>query len=338
MRRMPNSAPAGNLQIVYSPRYNISFFGVERLHPFDSKKYGRAWKLLRQEFGATLAGRWVSVDRPVSPRELRLVHTPEYLDSLRSSVVLAAALEIPLLRYLPQWIIAWRVLRPMRWALRGSVLAARAALQHGAAVNLSGGYHHAKPGRGEGFCIFSDIALIVRQLRDDNLLSAADTVAYVDLDAHQGNGVCHQFQSDSQVRIFDMYNEDTYPGNDIPARNRIDANFPLSFNCPRQQYLETLHRNLPPFLDALADRKPCLGIYNAGTDVFAGDQLGGLSLTAEDVLSRDIFVMDEFQKRQIPVVMLLSGGYSAQSYRLVANTVACLLRQKGGAKQLPKSP
>jgi histone deacetylase 11 len=269
------------------------------------------------------------VDRPASNEELSLVHTREYLDSLRSPAKLAAALEMPVLRKLPALITAWRVLRPMRWAVRGSVIAAKAALEDGAAVNLSGGYHHAKPNRGEGFCVFSDIALIVRQLRLEKQLQTDDSIAYVDLDAHQGNGVCHQFLSDKQFYIFDMYNENIYPATDLEARRRIDCNCPLPFGCAGDQYLATLRRNLPPFLDSLAQPGPRLAIYNAGTDPFAGDQLGGLSLSAEDILQRDLFVVNEFGKRQIPFVMLLSGGYSRQSYRLIADTVARLLDDKG---------
>src|SRR5262249_50238417 len=102
------------------------------------------------------------------------------------------------MQFLPAWMLAWRVLRPRRWAARGSVLAAKAALADGAAVNLSGGYHHAKPSRGEGFCVFSDIGLIVQLLRREKLLQDSDTIIYVDLDAHQGNGVCHQFLTDSR--------------------------------------------------------------------------------------------------------------------------------------------
>jgi histone deacetylase 11 len=139
------------MHIAYSPHYNITFFGVERLHPFDSRKYGRAWELLRTEFGSALKKCHLRIDRPVSNEELALVHSPEYLKSLRSSATLARALEIPLLHFLPGWLIDWRVSRPMRWAVRGSVLAAEAALRTGWAVNLSGGYHHAKPSHGEGF-------------------------------------------------------------------------------------------------------------------------------------------------------------------------------------------
>lgn len=316
------------MRIVYSPRYNISFFGLERLHPFDSRKYARAWNLLKQRFGSSLAKYNAAVDRPVSDEELLLVHTREYLDSLRSPASLAAALEMPVLGMLPAGVTAWRVLQPMRWAVRGSVIAAKAALESGAAVNLSGGYHHAKPDRGEGFCIFSDIALIVHQLRRENLLRMNDTVAYVDLDAHQGNGVCHQFRADKQLYIFDMYNKSIYPASDIEARRRIDANFPLPHECSGTEYLAILRQNLPGFLDSLAHPRPRLAIYNAGTDVFAGDQLGGLSLSANDVLQRDLFVVNEFRRREIPFVMLLSGGYSQESYRLVANTVTRLIEDE----------
>lgn len=324
------SAPApsqqsGSVQVVYSPRYNISFFGIERLHPFDSRKYGRAWNQLRQKFGARLSAHHLSVDRPVSDEELLLVHSPEYLASLRSSSVLARALEIPLLQFLPAWLPRWRVLRPMKWAVRGSVIAAKAALKSGAAINLSGGYHHAKPDQGEGFCVFSDIALIVRQLRHEQLLSPDDAILYVDLDAHQGNGVCYQFADGEHVFIFDMYNEDIYPRHDFQARNRIDGKIPLPSHCPGDQYLAKLRHALPIFLDSLAKTVPRLAIYNAGTDVFREDQLGRLRLSADDVLARDLYVIQQFQLRGIPYVMLLSGGYSRQSYQLVANTVAKLL-------------
>ncbi len=218
------------MQIVYSKHYDIGFFGIERLHPFDSRKYSRAWGLLRREFGATLSKHWLAVDRPVSDEELLLVHSPEYLASLKNSLTVARAVEIPMLRFMPAWLPRWRVLRPMRWAVRGSVLAARSALETGLAVNLSGGYHHAKPSGGEGFCIFSDIALIVRQLRNERMLGPGDRIVYIDLDAHQGNGVCHEFSADDRVQIFDMYNRDIYPRGDSEARQRIDCNLPLSFN------------------------------------------------------------------------------------------------------------
>ncbi|MCE9565292.1 MAG: histone deacetylase [Planctomycetes bacterium] len=317
------------VSVIYSPRYDIRFFGVERMHPFDSRKYGRTWNELRRRIGRRLWKHHVPVDRAVTDDELLLVHSAEYLAKIRQPEVLAAALELPPLKRAPGWLLRWIIVRPMRWATRGTVLAAKAALSSGVAVNLSGGYHHAKPDRGESFCLFSDIALAVRSLRAEGLLREGQGVAYIDLDAHQGNGVCYQVLNDKDVFIFDMYNSAIYPFNP-EARRRIDCDLPLPYECRGVEYLRTLKTSLPGFLDSLTHSQGIgLGIYNAGTDVFIDDPLGGLALSAAEILERDLFVIGQFRSRGIPVVMLPSGGYTKESYRLIAATVAWLLEDRG---------
>ena len=117
-------------RIVYSRHYNIGFYGLERLHPFDSRKYGRAWKLLRRHFGSSLSKLHVKPKRGASRDELTLVHSAEYLLRLRDPKYVASALEVPPVQRLPSWAIDWHVLRPMRWATRGTILAATNALEH----------------------------------------------------------------------------------------------------------------------------------------------------------------------------------------------------------------
>jgi histone deacetylase 11 len=317
------------MKLVYTHRYNIGFFGLERLHPFDSRKYGRAWQAIGRELRRRRNRAWLGVPRPVSVADLAAIHDPAYLDRLRNSHELAAALELPLVAQLPGWVVRWVVMRPMRWAVAGSLIAGRAALTAGVAVNLSGGYHHAKPDRGEGFCVFNDIAYLVHGLRTDGQLGPDDRFAYVDLDAHQGNGVCHHFRSDRRVLVYDVFNRDIYPHDNV-ARKRIDHPIPLSAGCSGAVYLRLLKASLPEFLDAIQrDGRVGLAVYNAGTDVFAGDDLGGLRLGFADVLERDLYVIEQIRARNIPVVMLLSGGYSQESHRLVANTVVALLRRYG---------
>lgn len=312
--------------VVFNKRYDIHCFGLERLHPFDPRKHGHAWRELRRTLGRDLLRHQVVVDRAVTDEELALVHSADYLTRTQTRGTLARILEIPMIDKVPAWLLRRQVVRPMRWAVRGSVLAARAALKEGIAVNLSGGYHHAKPDSGEGFCVFNDIALIVRQLRAEGDLPPHRRIAYVDLDAHQGNGVCYAFRHDSSVFLFDMYNSSNYPSYDVEARSRLDCDLPLPWGCRGAAYLSILRSHLPGFLDSISRvNRPALGIYNAGTDVFEGDQLGGLALSSHDVLARDRFVIEEFRRRSIPVVMLPSGGYSAESYRLIATTVQSLL-------------
>jgi len=316
-------------RVVYSRHYNIGFYGLERLHPFDSKKYGRAWRCLKDHFGASLRPMWIRPERPACNDELLAVHTPEYLEKLRKPRNVAWALELPPVRFLPRWVLDRHVLKPMRWATAGTVTAARAAIEHGFAVNLGGGYHHAKPSGGEGFCIYSDIALAVHSLRTEGLLAEDDRIAYVDLDAHQGNGVCHAFKRDKRFFILDMYNSLIYPSHDTEARDRIYCGIPLTSDCHPEDYLRELQERLPVFVDSVSQSaKVGLAIYNAGTDVYKDDPLGMLNMTAASILERDLFVVSELRRRGIPTVMLLSGGYTKVSYKLVADSVIRILEME----------
>ncbi|REJ91650.1 MAG: histone deacetylase [Planctomycetota bacterium] len=315
-------------RVVYSRRYNIRFYGIERLHPFDSQKYGRAWRQLRKCFGSSLRQIHVRPARSANRDELLLVHTTDYLAKLRDARYIAKALEVPAVRFLPGWAVDWHVLRPMRWATYGTILAAREALTHGFAVNLSGDYHHAKPDRGEGFSIYADAGIAVASLRRDQLIGDSDRIVFVDTDAHQGNGVCHTFMNDNRVFIFDVYNSRIYPNYDVEARKRIDCAIEITRSCTDSVYLQELHDRLPGFLDTAARTPVGLAVYNAGTDIFTGDPVGGLSISAEAILKRDLFVVDELRKRGIPTIMLLSGGYTRDSYRLVADSVIELIRNE----------
>ncbi len=313
-------------RLVYSPRYNIGLFGLERFHPFDSRKYGRAWRVLKRHFGSEVKALRIRTDRQANEQELLLIHSPDYLQRLRNSAYVAGALEVPPARKLPWRVIDWCVLRPMRWATRGTILAAEEAIRHGLAVNLSGGYHHAKPNSGEGFCIYSDIAIAIAHLRQSGQLKENARVAYIDLDVHQGNGVCHAFLDDPRVFIFDMYNRTIYPLVDVIARDRIDCRLDLPAECDDSFYLQKLRGALPGFLDSIGQQQEIgLAIYNAGTDIYKDDPLGNMGVTAAGILERDLYVASELRSRGIPTVMVLSGGYTRQSYELVARSVRRLL-------------
>jgi histone deacetylase 11 len=315
-------------RIVYSRHYNIGFYGLERLHPFDSRKYGRAWKCLRRHFGAALRDIHIRPKRPATRNDLLLIHTSDYLTQLREPKYLAGALEVPPIGRLPGWAIDWHVLRPMRWATQGTILASEAALTYGFAVNLSGGYHHAKPDRGEGFSIYSDIGIAVASLRARNLIADNSRIAYIDSDAHQGNGVCHTFMNDNRVFIFDIFNCRIYPMFDVDARKRIDCDVGITSAITDSEYLGELHDRLPGFLDSVGRSPIGLAIYNAGTDVVAGDPLGGLNISATTIRERDLYVVRELRNRGIPTVMVLSGGYTKRSFQLVADSVIGLIEMQ----------
>lgn len=312
-------------RVIYSRNYNIGFYGLERLHPFDSRKYGRAWKQLRRHFGSSLHAMHVRPKRPANRDELLLVHTQKYLNQLRDSKYVAGALEVPPIRHLPSSAVDFHVLRPMRWATRGTIIAAQEAQQHGFAVNLSGGYHHAKPDGGEGFSIYADAGIAVASLRQQGLISDSERILCIDTDAHQGNGVCHTFMSDQRVFIFDIFNCHIYPILDVDAQKRVDCAVPITSDCTDSQYMLELKTRLPGFLESVCKSPVGLAIYNAGTDILAGDPLGCLNISAATIHERDLFVVAELRKRSIPTIMVLSGGYTNQSYNLVADSVIGIL-------------
>jgi histone deacetylase 11 len=312
------------VRIIYSPRYNIGFFGLEKLHPFDSRKYGRAWKRMREELGKRLDASWVRPKRKANREELLLVHSEQYLRRLRNSTYVAQALELAPVRFLPSSLVHWAVLNPMLWATRGTILAAEQALVCGLAVNLGGGFHHAKPDGGEGFCIYNDIAIAVQHLRRKSLLDGK-RVVYIDLDAHQGNGVSHSFAQDKDFFMLDAYNRSIYPWHDSAANERIDCNVPLPRACDDELYRKKIEAALPGFLDSANNATPTgLAIYNAGTDIFADDPLGCMNISAETIHWRDKFVIRQLRERGIPTVMVLSGGYTQVSYQLVADSIVAM--------------
>jgi histone deacetylase 11 len=322
-------APWPNPRIVYCPRYNITVPGLQRLHPFDARKFGRAVRLLRQRFAGAFDHVLVGVPRSISPEGLRVLHSAAYLQSLGDAAVLARALEVPLLAKVPALVTDMIVLNPMRWATMGTIVAARQALTCGLAINLGGGYHHARPDYGHGFCIFADAGLAVHALRRQGLLQRQDRIVHIDLDAHQGDGVCRTFQDDARIFLYDQYNQDIFPGDRV-AQRRIDCEVALEAGCDDATYLGVLRDRLPGFLRSVTTSRPvALAFYNAGTDILAGDGLGAMSVSAAGVRERDRYVLELLVQHRIPTVVLLGGGYTQQSHQLVADMAAFVLETWG---------
>lgn len=305
--------------VIYSPGYDLQFFGLEKLHPFDGHKYSKAWRAAAQTLGPSLRQHTLPPTRPIATPELLTVHSAAYLAKLHGPAYVAQVLELSVLRYLPYFLLEQCVLRPMRLAVMGTWMAAQAALEDGLAINLGGGYHHASADRGEGFCCFADIHVALHLLRQaGKLVRGRDRVMIVDLDAHQGNGHERLSVGDGDVYIFDVYNRGIYP-QDYVARRRIDYDVPLPAGSDEVVYLQQLHKHLPAALEAA--NHPALAFYIAGTDIYENDQLGGLGVSSEGIGARDRFVLNLFGQAGVPLVMVTGGGYSAASYQQIANTL-----------------
>jgi len=316
--------------LVYAPGYDLSLPGFDRLHPFDGRKFSRAWSIIEQRLGPALADCWDRPAQPASDADLLRVHDAEYLASARSSTVVAAkALEIRALRLLPRGIVDRRLLEPMRLAVAGTILATQRALQTeggGAiAMNVGGGFHHAFRDHGEGFCLYADVAVAIAAARSTGALSERDPISVIDLDAHRGNGVWSILGSDPAVHVLDVYNFQTYPGLFDGDVESFPFLVPIKAGTADGPYLDLVRRELPRFLKATPT--PRLAVYNAGTDILRGDPVGHLAVSAEGVVARDRFVLDTLIEHQIPTVIVTSGGYTRSSHQLVAELAVALVER-----------
>lgn len=304
---------------VFDPNYDISAYGIEKLHPFDAKKYGKVWNLLKEKLGLTAEN--IYTPEIVSNADIELVHTPKYVSSLQNSTTLGILADMDSLGWLPDSFIQKILLDPVKLATGGTLLATDLALRYGWAINIAGGYHHAKSRElVRGFCIINDISIAAKKIL---IKHPHFRILIVDLDAHQGNGHEEISMHEKNIAIFDMYNVDTWPG-DYPCQERINFDYPLPAKTKDAEYLQLLTQELPKTFDSV---KPDLVIYNAGTDVYEEDPLGMLSISRQAIVQRDEFVFQESIKRNVPIVMVLSGGYHSQSYSIIAQSIENLWKK-----------
>lgn len=327
--RLPALERSGRIPIVFHPEYDIDLGIVRGSHPFEFNKRSRIFAELKSQL--TFAPEAFFTPEPANDTLLGLVHEESYLKTVGSPERVAAVMGIPELCSFPIESIQRGLLDPLRFAVGGTVLATRLAEEHGWAINLSGGFHHAKGGTAEGFCFFADTAVAVRALHVER---PALRVMSVDLDAHQGNGVATILGEDPRVCLFDIHNRDIYP-RDPEASRKIDFNYPVSSAITDHDYLDLLKRELPRALDRFNSD---LIIYSAGSDIFSGDRLGKMRIAEPTVYARDEFVFEEAFRREIPIVMLLAGGYSARSPNLITGSIMHVLRKHMGVGLFPRQP
>jgi len=209
----------------------------------------------------------------------------------------------------------------MLLATGGTILATELALKYGWSINLGGGYHHAYGDSGGGFCVYADISIAIKKLRKVHKKNYK--VMIVDLDAHQGNGHERDFTGDKNTYIFDMYGVPNYP-NDIEARKGISKGIQLHLFMEDKEYLTLLKTELPKCFDSC---KPELVLYNAGTDILAGDSIGAMSISPKGIIQRDEFVFQTCFERKVPIAMVFSGGYQKSNARIIADSILHLNRK-----------
>ena len=275
-------------------------FPLPEGHRFPVAKYA----MLRER---VIAEGIVAPERVLDPDgatddELRLVHTPEYVDRFNNGGLDPADVRRIGFPWSPE------LVERSRRAVGGTVAAARHALEHGVAMNLAGGTHHAFADHGEGFCVYNDVAVAIRMLQRDGRVSRA---VIIDLDVHQGNGTHAILAGDRSVFTFSMHGGKNYPFHKVPGTLDIE----LADGTGDDEYLARLAGVLPGILAGAA---PDLVLYVAGADPHVGDSLGRLAMSFDGLARRDAYVLSQCREVGIPVAVTIGGGYGRRS----ADTVA----------------
>ncbi len=288
------------LPAIYSPAYVVDIGA----HVFPTLKYAEVARRLVAE--GVIAEADVEEPEQASDADVLLVHTRDYVDKLRRGTL--SEREIMLLE------IPWTpaMARSAFLSVGGTTLTARRARERGLAAHVGGGFHHAFPDHGEGFCVFHDVAIAARRLLADGAIARA---LVVDCDVHHGNGTAAIFRDDPRVVTFSIHQENNYPFVKPPS----DVDVGLDDGADGEDYLAALRAHVPRLLE---QGKPDVVFYVAGADPYREDQLGGLALTLDDLEARDRFVIGAARDQGAALVITLAGGYA----RRLADTVEIHVR------------
>ena len=289
-------------KLVYHENYDLNLGP----HVFPSQKFRLLQEMLLRE--GIAAQEDFLRPNPAADEDILRVHTSDWVRKLKTGTLTASEvmkLEVPYSKELVEavWLAAG-----------GTILAGQAALRDGFGSNLSGGFHHAYPGHGEGFCAIHDVAVAIRKLQ---AVGAVKKAIVVDTDVHQGNGTAAIFRDDAAVFTISIHQENNYPAHKPPSS--VDLN--IADRADDDEYLGVL---IPAVQKALDEFQPEILFYVGGADPYCEDQLGGLSLTKEGLKLRDRQVFEEARRRRIPVATTLAGGYARRvedTIRIHVNTV-----------------
>ncbi len=277
------------IKIAYSPIYK---YELPDGHRFPMIKYELIPEQLLYE-GSVTDEHFFHPDK-LTDEQILLTHTSEYLNKLNN-----LTLDRKEVRNIG-FPVAKSLIDRGKYIANGTLQCARYAIEHGCAMNIAGGTHHSFADRGEGFCIYNDIAI------SSNILLKEGTskqILVIDLDVHQGNGTAKIFENDDRVFTFSMHGERNYP-----TRKEVsNLDIGLPDKTEDSLFLSELKKTLPRLIDTV---EPDMIFYLSGVDIIESDKLGRLSVSKQGCKERDRFVFQTCKSNDIPVAVSMGGGYS----------------------------
>ncbi len=277
------------LKIAYSEVFRYS---VPEKHRFPMQKYTLIPERLVAE--GTITNENFFAPQRLSEAEILTTHTAEYWHKLKTQTLTRKEARPIGFEMTPA------LVERGRHIAHATYECALYAQQHGVAMNVAGGTHHAFADHGEGFCVFNDVCIASNLLLNRG---QATKILVVDLDVHQGNGNASIMSDEPRVFIFSMHGAKNYP-----FRKQVsDLDIELDNETGDEEYLAVLRDTLPRLIDEVA---PDMIFYQSAVDVLATDKLGKLALTQAGCKARDEYVLQQAKDANIPVAIVMGGGYS----------------------------
>ncbi len=289
------------MHVYFSDHYTLP---LPAEHRFPMKKYRMLRNYLLEN---KIITKQELHESPIATEDLlRLAHTNEYIEAMKTGEVDSQIIK----RIGFPW--SFELYQRSCATVGGALQSALSALKDQIAGNLAGGTHHAHADRGEGYCVFNDIAVAARYLIKNKL---TERIAIIDLDVHQGNGNSSILKNDPEIFIFSMHGEKNYPFVKVPSH--LDIALPSG--ADDEMYLT----NLEIGLAEVKKFNPSFIFYQMGVDPLKEDKLGLMNLTFEGLMKRDEMVLSYAKENHIPISLALGGGYAVPielSVEAYANT------------------
>jgi len=303
--------------LVYNP--NIKSYSFGKGHPFTSERFENFISFAKEKLPNFNEVFEQIIPESATEKDLKLVHSQEYIEVIEKAskgIILPNIFQYtttdnlnPSTGYLPKGIhTAGKI--TVGTSLKAAELVFKGKFKK--AISLGGGLHHAKREKGEGFCIYNDVAICAQKL----LKKGLKRILILDTDAHAGNGTAEAFYNENKVLFIDIHQDPRtlYPGtgfiNEIGEGKGkgFTINIPLSPGTSDKSYQYVFEEIIFPLAKEF---KPEIIIRNGGSDPYFGDDLTNLGLTLDGfrIIGEKVRILAE-QLCQEKEIDLIASGYN----------------------------
>lgn len=268
-------------------------------HRYPIQKYQQLYQAIQSHYSSEALCYFEPTALTVD--DIKQVHDESYIDALVLGTLPAAKMR----RIGFPW--SESLIQRTLTSTAGTCLTVDKALEFGAAVHLSGGYHHAHYDFGSGFCLVNDLVIAAHHaLKQDNI----DKVLIIDSDVHHGDGTATLCADRDDIITVSFHCDKNFPA----RKPTSDYDVPLLIGTQDTEFFEAFQQVVEM---AINHHQPDLIIYDAGVDIHVNDELGYLDVSTKGLYQRDYWMSTLAKQKRTPIACVVGGGYRSNHQDLV---------------------